>query len=292
MIALAQAEEMRERELSYHISPKYKMFELPYANPIVLDRKYLTKLGKLTVADISLSTVLNLGTEPAVNDPVIITFSTTLTDAAEIKVYYPGEDYNISPSHISISGGIATIKIPRSRLVKPELLDDRDDHLYYADNDNFLDIVDIKRVYYDTTNRGEFVWILSCDVTTLEEQTQSLYTHILNNRLSAVQIYPATYASGSWTKNAFTQCIDPDFVRLYALTGREQSIYTDMLTIRLAHTLMPNSPCSCPTVHQYWEDDITQTEIYTPYGNSRGAVNAWSMDARAKVGQGGKFPRM
>ena len=122
--------------------------------------------------------------------------------------------------------------------------------------------------------------------------TQTIYAKLDDPRRGIVYHYPAEYADGTWTRKAFAQRRYPDSVKIYAYSGRQASVYTDMSTIRLAHTLMPNAPCSCPTVHQYWEEDITDAEITTPYGNSKGALAAWSMDARAKVGQGGSFPRV
>ncbi len=293
VIALYQAEEMREQELTYHIAPKYDVLQnQDLRSPLILEKKHLIKLGLRTISTIQAGVALTLGTLPALNDPVIITVATTVTDKSEIKVYYPGEAVEIHPSFISISGGTATIKIPRSRLVLQTVLDNRDDHLYYDDNANFLTTVDVKRVYYDTTNPGQYVWLYSCDTNTIAETTQGLYARITNNRLSVVEHYPATYASGVWTKACWTLTHYPDYITMYSYSGRQLSVYTEMQTIRLAHTLMPNAPCSCPTVHQYWQMDVESTDTLTPYGSTKGAVDVWSKDARAKVGQGGKFPRV
>jgi hypothetical protein len=67
---------------------------------------------------------------------------------------------------------------------------------------------------------------------------------------------------------------------------------TEIQTARLGHTTMPNEPISCPTVKQYWLDDIMDSKTNTPYGRSAGALQAWIADSRQKVGQGGKFPTM
>ena len=289
MMALSQAEEMRENELTYHIAPKYDVMEnLEYKNPLILNRKHLVKLGLQTVTDISLGEVLTLGALPNLNDPVTVTDATTVTDKSEIKIYYPGEDYEIIPSNISISGGVATIKIPRSRLVKFALMDDREDHLYYDDNNNFLASVDIKRVYYDSTNPAQYVCYHCCD----DPVSESVCARITNNRLAIVKHCHTSYSADDGWGTICSNCGRPSNITVYALSGRQLSVYTEMLTIRLAHTLMPNAPVSCPTVHQYWQTDVAQTDIITPYGRTQGAVDAWSMDARAKVGQGGKFPKV
>lgn len=286
-LALCQAEEMRENELTYHITPKYDVLEdLEPKNPLILPRKHLIKLGLQTITDISLDVALILGANPNFNDPVVITVATTVTDTSEIVVYFHGEDYTITPSSISISGGVATIKIPRSRLVKPELLDDRDDHLYYNDNNNFIDTIDIKRVYYDETNPAQYVCNSLCNTPT----TDSACARVTDHRLAIVRHHAATYSNGVWEHSCESSCHCSRSLTVYALSGKQCSVYNEMLTIRLAHTLMPNAPCSCPTVHQYWQNDIKETDVLTPYGRTQGAVDTWSMDARAKVGQGGKFP--
>jgi hypothetical protein len=167
-------------------------------------------------------------------------------------------------------------------------MDDRDDHLYYDDNANFLTTVDIKRVYYDETNPAQYVCNSLCNTPT----TDSACARVTDHRLAIVRHHAATYSNGVWEHSCESSCHCSRSLTVYALSGKQRSVYTEMLTIRLAHTLMPNAPCSCPTVHQYWQNDIKETDILTPYGRTQGAVDAWSMDARAKVGQGGKFPNM
>jgi len=298
LLALHQAEEMREEELGYHIAPKYEVMDnLEYASPIILPvNKHLIKLGKKTVVDIQDGYVLNLGVESAPNDPVILTVATTVTDIGEIFVYYPNEDYKITPYSISISAGVATIKIPRSRLVKPELQDDREDPLDYYENDNFLATVDIKRIYYDPATMFEYVWLSDCNtctLSTLTTTTQNAYARISDHRLAIIYHEPTSYAGGVWTRVSMAQCNIPDYVIAYTLSGRQSSTITEMQTIRLAHTVMVNKPVSCPTVHQMWQEDIQPVpNMWTPYGNSAGAVQAWIADARQKVGQGGKFPSL
>jgi hypothetical protein len=296
---LAQAEEMREVELGYPLSLKYfscKTYE--YGYPVIIPVKHMIEIGTQKFSDISIGAALTLGVETTPNDPVTLVIASALTDASEIRVYYPGEDVEIHPSSVTISGGNITINIPRSRLVKPSLLDDREDHLSYYENDNFLTTVDVKRKYYDISDAAYFIWTedqcacstVSSDV--LSEKSQLAFPKIEDTRLSIVYFTPATYSAPTWTAACWSYACEPNHVRLNFTAGRRASMYTEVQTARLAHTLMPNKPCSCPTVHQYWQEDIVDSQQNTPYGRRVGALNAWLADSRQKVGQGGKFPSM
>lgn len=289
-LALSQAEEMREQELAYHISPKYDVIDnMEIANPALLPKKHLIKLGLQVVEDISLDVTIDYGTLSDLVTVVLPAGGGVAKD--EVKVYVADTDFQITPSSVYVSGGNIIIKILRSRLVKPELLDDRDDHMYYNDNNNFIEKIDVRRVYYDATNPGQYVWTETCS-SVVNEAYQSMYAHVFDHRVALVRHYPADYKPDFWVKQCWKEGRPPDYMRFYALSGRRSSVYTEMQTIRLAHTLMPNAPCSCPTVHQYWERDMADANIITPYGRTQGAVDAWAADSRAKVGQGGKFPIM
>lgn len=302
---LAQSEEMREQELGYHIAPKYLVDEEhKYSVPIILDRKHLVVVGTAATADIQSGVVLDHGVETAPNDPVEFNVDITgrgVTNSSEVCVYYPGESIRIYPSNISISGNTATIRIPRARLVKPSLNDNRDDHLSYYENDNFLETVDVKRYYTNTSDGAYIVWgsperVQAGYITYPDdsETTQHANVQIMGNRayrLGIVHCYPATATlAGAY----YRLCVQPRVVRISYLSGRRSSMKTEMETARLAHVLMPGMPCTCPYVEQYWIGDRTEdpSGLVTPYGGESGAVKAWLSDSRAKVGQGGIFPGM
>jgi len=160
---IAVAEEMREQELGYHLSPKYIVDEEhDYGIPALLDRKHLIECGVKTTSTIEAGVALDLGpafpsaADPP-NDPVVVTVTTSVS-TSEIVVFYPGEDVEIRPSKVSAFGGVATIEIPRARLVDNDYNDDREDPLDYYNNDYFLTTVDVKRVYTDTGSGISIVW--------------------------------------------------------------------------------------------------------------------------------------
>lgn len=289
---LGSAEEMRENELNYHLGPKYIVDEEhEYSSIALLNRKHLIDVGVQATSDIELGVSLTLGDESAPNDPVQFTVTTTITDADEICVFYPGEDVKITPSSVSISGGVATIKIPRSRLVLPSLMDDREDHLSYYENDNFLTTVDVKRCYHDDSDVATIRWLGSADCTNscvLTTQTAcAVAAGPRSHRISKVLLSPATYSSGAWTSTSHTYAHRPVSVLISYRSGKRYSIKTEILTARLAHTLMPHKPSSCPTVHMYWEEDTQAQDTITPYGRSVGAFMAWVLDSRDRVVSGG-----
>lgn len=286
---IAMAEERREQELGFYLFPKYTTEDLPYdSNIVILPRAYLKEIGEKTTTDIALAEAITYrDVYAAIIDPIVLSIATTVTDTDEIKVFYPDEDVEIHPSKISISGGTATIEIPRSRLVDPDLNDNRDDPLAYDTDGNFLTTVDVKRVYYDESEGAKFVWLNS--VTTAEE-TQKAKPVIDDYDNAIIKLFPANYSGGAWTLTAFAYSGYPYYNRVRWVSGIEASMNTQLLTARLAHTLMPYKPIDCESVTQYWQNDSTvDPRTHTPYGNKAGAIECWIADSRMKRGAGGMF---
>jgi hypothetical protein len=286
---LAIAEEKREQELGYFIAPKYiESEEYPITTPLVLNKKHLISVGLKTVTDIQIAaTITHRDIGGNIIDPVVLTIATALVvPTSDIVVYYPGELVPIHPSYIGLSAGVLTIKIPRSRLVLPSLNDDREDPLQYDDDTNLLKTVDVKYVSYDATEGVHYITFGDA----FAETPTAGAALIKSERLSIIDldIYNLLCVIG------FAACSDSSkaVVRVSYLSGRQESVMTEMQTLRLAHCLMPFEPCSCDAEHRYWSDDVEENpnSIITPYGSKSGAVDAWVADSRAKVGQGGKFP--
>jgi len=286
---LASAEEKREQELGYFIAPKYtSLDEYPISNPLILKKKYLISLGIQVVTTVQNAiAVTHRDIGGNILDPITLAITTALTIVpANVVVQYAGEDVPIHPSSVTFSGGVLTILIPRSRLVKPSLNDDREDPLMYDNDNNFVTTVDVKYVSYDAT---EAVHYISFGENFAETSTEGIGL-IKDKRLSIVELDTSVLSCVL----GFADCSSASnpIVRISYLSGRQQSIMTDMQTLRLAHCLMPFEPCGCEAAYQYWRDDVTENaqSIITPYGSKNGAVEAWVADSRARVGQGGKFP--
>lgn len=303
-IWISIAEQNRETELGYHLAPKWiSGEEHEYNTVVMLHKKHLISVGNYVEYDVELgSTITHRDVGGNILDPVVLVIDAGAEyTASDIIITYPGEDVHIRPSKISISGTVITIHIPRSRLVKPELNDDRLDHLYYEDDVNFLETVDVKRTSIVLEGGIQFVWYSGSDIniSTIPhstEYTQYGYYYTKGaraNRISSIYVYPATFVDGVPESSGFTYGLYPGNVRISYLSGIRISPMHELLTARYAHTLMPNIPCTCPIVAQYWSEDRKVIDgMYTPYGNMQGAMNAWMIDSRNKVGISGVFPGM
>lgn len=296
-IAIGQAEEMREQELGYHLSPKYiDDEEYSYKNPIILRRKHLVAIGSKKCDTVALSVPIVLSVAGVINDPVTAVVPTTVTDSSEIHIFYPGEDVEIRPQSVVISGGNATITIIRARLISWAAANSNCDPApRYDDDANFITTIDVKRCYTDLSDGAFLVWegqcCSSCDFT---ELTQQLYPTITNPRLAIFTWKVGTYSAGVWTPVCcFSHACCPNAIRVSYLSGRKSSVATEIQTIRLAHTLLPNIiPDRINLCSGCWKEDRVMSEsMITPYGNMAGAIMAWSADSRAKIGYGGKTPR-
>lgn len=291
---LKQAEEMRVEELGYYLCPHYVENDVyDFKQPLILDKKLLISIGKQKESDISIGEEVILG---ALDDPVTFNVATTVTDTSEIKIYYPGTDTIINPSSISISGGVATIKIPRSRLALKDL--GCNPVPRYDDDSNFLDEIDIKRVYIDPCEGmyGKWYGTENCPgCSSFTDTTQLLYPRIDNSRLAIILHCPAqSCTSGTFLpKSCGSYTRIPDKILVSYVSGRENSVHTQLETIRLAHTLLPfYIPDKYNMCAHCWEDDRKldpNLVMLTPYGVARGAIEVWLSDSRRKVGQGGIF---
>lgn len=294
-IAIAKAEEMRERELGYHLSPKYIDDErYDYSYPAILRMKHLIAIGSKATSNIQIGWPLVLSVLGVINDPVVITVPTTVTVVSEIKVYYSGEDVEIKPSNIIITGGNVIISIPRSRLVDPSVDTNCEPPPMYTDDTNFVNLVDVKRVYTDLSDGAFLVCGGDCGCVNplcsycaagFTETHKQAYPNIESRRLSIVKLCPGSYSGGAWTPT-LSQCCDPTRISISYLSGIENSMYTEILTIRLAHTLLPTIlPDRIDLCSGCWKGDMERDENaeLTPYGDARGAVTAWIADSRSKV---------
>lgn len=292
---IAQAEERRERELGYYLSPKYIVDErYEVTNPVVLRHKYLKVVGKEAFATIQAGVALTLRTiYDQIIDPVVVQVPEgDVTDAHEVVVRYPNETEVVRTLQVIRGGGNLTITIPRSRLVKPELNDDREDPLRYDDDANFLTSVDIVRRYTDLTQGVTYVYY-DTDLITQTHLGMAIESDEESKRRAIVRVYPATLSEGSlvFDQDYGWACYHSfNHILMSYLSGRENSQVTEMETCRLANALMPYEPTQYEPFHQYWEEDRKAVEEFTPYGSNSGAMNAWVSDARARVGLGGKFP--
>ena len=281
---IRMTEEMRENEVNHFLSKKYVEDQIfDWGFPLMLNKGHLIEIGYKHISIIESEYELDYTADA---DIVTIDTTTDVTDTDEIKVFYQDEDVEIHPDSVVLDGGELTIVIQRARLVDPDLNDNREDPLEYATDANYVDYVDIKRVYYTEEDAATLIWL---NATTGNEMTQVARPIVEDQALGIIELIPATY-SGGWALSNYAYCPTPRRVRISFISG-VVSERSNILTARMCHTLMPFKPQDCESVTQYWNKDneLHPSKVTTPYGTAYGAVEAWVFDSRFKSGGGGMF---
>jgi len=266
---LFAAQEEIESHLGFHLIPRYTENEQHSVySTIVTQWGYVIAAGTEAFEDIALAETVDLTSDPAVIGPVI----TDVTDEDEIVVYQSGTDRVLIPSAITIAGGTVTIEIPRCRLVVDE--NNPAEGWDYSDDTLFINEVDIRRRYTDTTSQVRLVR-LRCDGYSSDLITDG-YVVIRNGRLGIINI--ADTLTGT--------CLCNDYSTLYInyLSGLDKpSSQLEDAVVRLAHSRMPEEVCSCAPAHNLWLRDQKQPDVVDrqrlncPFGLSDGAWIAWQI---------------
>lgn len=291
---LKEAQTEIEQVTHYPLSPRWFTDEFHYYGYPVH-----ASWGKIVSAGFRNSSVISSGVAVSyATDPCVIVVATTITDEDEIAVYHPGTTVEIYPSAITISGGNATIQIPRARMVKLASQDNDETGLTYSDvppsaSSPFEATVDVKRVYNDTSTQGGLVWHHresgTCDCTcdwccaTCSDYTENACIYIRNPEIGTLDLLSATFEDLVWTSTCpVCYCAPPDTVRLNYKAGLTPiTEQVEAMIIRLAHSKMPQSPCGCGVANEYWTRDRNTPEFMSfdrlrcPFGNSDGAYFAW-----------------
>lgn len=303
--ALAKTDERLEadRWLGFPLRRKYMPpRELEWGWPLYLG-KYVRGLGVEAETTIESGAAINLR-NGVINDPVTLTVTVDFTDVNELLIYYPGQTkYTIRPSEISISGGVATITIPRCRLLKPEYFKDYDDNTErpdYEDDSYFLSTVDVVRNYLNTTTGCNLVWhrrltdtlsccysnVIVCDPSNpCGETLQLACGYVVSQRDGFVQLEPATY-NGGWSKSSYAIDRNPDMVQVSYMQAYydrydEMGSSITRALIALAHNNMPQDPCfKCAIQQKYYEDDIKPLEPAVDLGLGR---STWGVFEAKKI---------
>jgi hypothetical protein len=265
---LAEAQEEIERVTGYPLQPTWFTAEIHYTNPAMLRHSKVNAMGVRATAVIASGTAVDHTADPAIVGPI----ATSVTSSAEIVIYHPGTTVEITPSEITIAGGMVTIAVPRCRMVTIALSDNDMQGLDYTDLNNFEATVDVARVYTDTTQPG--VWVRAACTHTCTETTSTLCARIQDGPLGLI-VADTVQCSGLCGCNAH-------FMRLNYQAG--MTALTKQMTdtvIRLAHTKMPYEPCGCERARSVWGRDrfvpevITAERLACPFGASDGAWLAY-----------------
>lgn len=234
------------------------------------------------------------------------------TLANEIAVYYPGQNgddaYEIRPltKIVIVNNNEAHITVPTAQLVDL----DRFMGLNFfpvdaIDTDNFLDTVDVYRVYTDTTSQVTYEYApRRCNPDSSACQpTGRLY--IRDARLGLVYSSPANWDGTAWQDANWCACGFPMGANVSykaGLQGRDSAVWQRAITY-YALTLLDRPMCACDTVKammKHWTDDLATTEssggdtlthtlapgiLNNPLGTTRGAIYAWRLIQRQQLGE-------
>jgi len=267
-----------------------------------------------------------------------ISQATTETDVNNIRLYFAGksaaDSWELRPVKTkSISGGTLTATLDSWLLVNPDLWEvlptpEAPTLVDVSTTANFVTTLDVYQVTTDhTATSAQFYWqqepnsyfinsngvCTSCGGTGCE--TCSLNTQMGCAVVSDVQIgevvpTPGTYSddNGYWTKQSWTDCREPELVKLWYYAGDLSDEYLagtsyDPLSDWWAYTIaylavakLEKQVCSCNNV-QYlvndWMTDLAfsgQSGSYNvdfellnnPFGTKKGAVMAWQRVSKFK----------
>lgn len=282
--AIAKAESRMEadRWLGFPIRRTYYSARQMEYDPTVMLGKHVRGVGVETNTYLD-TPALSLRTAGVINDPVTFTLAVTFTDVDELIICYPNTLCKIRPSYISISSGVATVKIPRCRLLAPEYFQDyRNDNERpdYEDDSYFLDTVDVYRNYLDTSTGANIVWwrvtgALCCTTGVFTsacepsgacaDVRQLACPYITNQRMGFVQLEPATYDDG-WSKNTYAVRRKPDGVEINYMRGfydryDEMEEPIQRAIIAWAHNNLPDKYCArCEIAQKFYKDDNDPVE--------------------------------
>ena len=271
---LGQAQDMIEQVLLYPIGQKWYVDEMHKNSSRFFTRwSRVQSLGVRATSVVSSGVALDHTADPAVIPPV----ATALTDTDEIHFYQPGTDIEVYPSAMTISGGVLNASFPRARLVKEANQDNPDTGLSYSDTSAggpYIQTVDIKRVYTDSSDVGEFVWPLGFDnCPECGEETKPACGYIRSYESGTVTLLPSD-----------TDCIwyGASEIRVNYCAGRPLDSVTEDAIVHLAHSLMPTLPCEgCDPIMMLWKSDrsipdqVTAERANSMFGVTEGAWRAW-----------------
>lgn len=273
---LGEAQAMIEKVLMFPLGTKWYLDEMHHNTRRFFTRwSHVQKLGTQAESDIALSVALVHTNDPAVIAPT----ATTVTVESEIHFFQAGTDIEVYPSVLTLAGGNVTASFPRARLVLEEFQDNPDTGLSYSDTGGsgpYMQTIDIKRIYTDDSDVGEFVFPLGKNcLPDCDEDTAPACGYIRSNESGVVTLLPDPAGVCIW--------VGASEVRLNYVAGKPLDAVDEDSIVHLAHALMPVAPCTgCDPLMILWNDDrtipseITEARANSMFGVQNGAWRAWS----------------
>ena len=263
-----------------------------------------------------------------------ISVATTFTSVCGVKVYFEGHngdpEWEIrEPTSKTIAGGVFTAVFPIWLFIDPDLWEEYPttasglSTIDFTDTANLVDTVEIYYEYNDATaTSATFYWEplpsstyvgglctacggSGCEACSLTSQDGCLNVRDVDRGLVVPQ--PATYDSddAEWDEDCYSECRDPDMVRIYYWAGDQDNRYLqgygcEPLSNYWAHAIawlatarLDREFCGCVNVQslvQEWRKDLAFVKdtsyqvnldlLNNPFGTRVGEVKAWQRVAR------------
>jgi len=242
-------------------------------------------------------------------------WGSAITNEDELAVYYPGESgadaWEIRPlQSVSISGGIATIKMWRHQLGLPDLIEALEPEAIDGDDDDvFLTTVDVYRHYNNTATQCTLIWgdnlynCGSCGTSTgccevCGQMTQTGCLMPKDYRRGWLTYRAAEYDSDEdeWSSACLTCGRNPDQLLLYYRAGLQDMSKTypkiqmspqwERAVAFYALALLDRPVCDCAPIKgisNKWREDLMKNTSFqtgvlnNPLGTTRAAQFAWNM---------------
>lgn len=336
-IAIADAEQQIETYLNYAPLPKWydEHVMLPQRAGIITSARVQPRRRLFIQGGIRAVTLIDADAAPQWSDEdndnfdetatITATLPANVTDPDEVAIFYPEQSadpaWQIRPVKVIIASGVATITCKRWQLVKPELLTPlAPSAVLPNDDDNFLDAVDVYRVYNDPSHQVEFhIRNHGCGTCSGDGCTACGYTvetgciSAIDYRLAHLDLTHATWDADTLAFGSGC-CLSgaPERARLFYNAGlkgpgasrTKMAVDMELNIARLAMTKLDRQFCGCQSIQhalQYWTEDLaasvstagksTSTSVPkalqgSPWGTKRGALYAWSK----VIGPEGRIP--
>ena len=303
--ALATAEERITAYLGYDLMPTNRTvimdvawpmwtypqrFTLPYAHLQAIGQEVLALLGEEGVS-------YSDRDSDGLAETASVIFATTETNADNLVLMVAADDrwdgtdagdrWQLQPTQIVISSGVATVTLPRWVMARPVLYEGVSGAaLDPTDDTAVLSTVEVYQRSIDTTN-ALTCSACACSLVSSTSTLDATKATVINSAASVFDLCPTCPTCGTCEQLTIQYVAG-----LARQNGRVPTPYA-AAAARLAAAELAQSICACESANRElyrWQYDLAQTganqetygavsadDLSNPFGTRRGAVTAWRM---------------
>lgn len=310
--AIREAERKIAGEVGYNLIPDWTVDErIPTTRPADptlfsgnglnvrgLRKSVQTQKGWIISGGKKTKTLIEAGLAVTRSDPdgdgyselMTVTVTTSLTDANQIRLFYPGEngkdEWEIRPIKVTMQGVGATVEFDSWQLVDPDLqilVAKQSEGIDAEVDGNYLTTIDAYRVFNDPQSQLQLLWegdsLLLCDCgsSTCVHCQHSVQDGCMLARDLRLGMF--TYAPGIWNAanenfdtTAPAVLRDPESVRTWYYSGwQDKSLdrprvemdrFWQTAVAYYAAALLDRPTCACDNVTEFvkkWRKNVTFT---------------------------------